>query len=54
MTEIRLPEISEVAELLRSTREERACLKKLFRVLQEAKKLGIPTNSREAEDAHAK
>lgn len=47
MTEIQLPELGEVAELIRTTREERAWLKKLFRLLQEARRLGIQVTSPE-------
>lgn len=47
MPEIRLPEMGEVAELIRTTREERAWLKKLFRLLQEARRLGIQPTSAE-------
>ena len=54
MTQIPLPDISQVAERIRTSREERAWLKKLFRVLQEAKRLGIEPSQKEVVNAAQK
>jgi len=51
MTQFQLPDIGEVAERIRTSRDERAWLKKLFRLLQEAKSFGcVPTNSHQREE----
>lgn len=41
MSQLKLPELKDVSRQITETRKQQAFLKKLFRVLQEAKSLGI-------------